>query len=164
MNARFGLKSFEASRHLESVAHRIVWKTIAMSAAQVANATMSSSISRVALARGNASSSRDPIDAVDTDFAARGRDTYARSDELDDFESPRQRRRRGEFQEEVVRFSGVLLSREVGTAMMQAQAMTSRLGPGAVSVQDAERHVSLYEFNQALMGVPEVTTQTGIMH
>jgi hypothetical protein len=164
MNARPGPKSHGASRHIESVAHRIVWKTIAMSAAQVANATMSSPMSRAAAARGSASSRRDPIDAVDTEFAARGRDDFARGDELDDFESPRQRRRRGEFQEEVVRFSGVLLSREVGTAMMQAQAVTSRLGAGVVSVQEAERHVSLYEFNQALMGEPEPSTQNGIMH
>jgi hypothetical protein len=164
MNARPGLKRLGASRHIESVAHRVVWKTTAMSAAQVANSTMSSPISRVAAARGGRTTTLQSIETIDTQFATRGRDDFGRNDEIDDFEALPARRRRGEFQEEVVRFSGVLLSREVGTTMMQAQAAASRQAPGAIAVGEAERNVAMYEFNQSLMGMPEPTNNFGIMH
>lgn len=135
-----------------------------MSAAQVSNATMLSPVARAAQARASVATRFDAVDSINTGLAARGRDGYSRQEEFDDFEAPQPRRRRGEFQEDVVRFSGVLLSREVGTTMMQAQATTSRIGPGSMSVHEAERHVSLYEYNQGLMGAPEVTTDNGLMH
>jgi hypothetical protein len=164
MNARAGAKRTGASRHIESVAHRNVWKTIAMSAAQVINSTMASPAARVALSRGSSATSFQSVDSIDTQFATRGRDDFAAREELDDFEAPQQRRRRGEFQEQVVRFSGVLLSREVGTTMVQAQATASRLGTGMIASGEAERNVAMYEFNQSLMGTPEVTTETGLLH
>jgi hypothetical protein len=164
MNARVGTKRPGASRHIESVAHRIVWKTIAMSAGQVSNSTMMSPASRVAAARGSRMSALQSVDNIDTQFATRGRDDFGRYDELDDFEAPKPRRLRGEFQDEVVRFSGVLLSREVGTTIVQAQVAATRQGALTPSVIEAERNVALYEFNQSLMGQPEVTTDIGLMH
>lgn len=164
MNARPRLKRLGASRHIESVAHRVVWKTTAMSAGQVANSTMSSPVSRVAAARGSRTTTLQNVETIDTQFATRGRDDFGRQDEIDDFEAQPTRRRRGEFQEEVVRFSGVLLSREVGTTMMQAQATASRQAAGITPPSEAERNVAMYEFNQSLMGMPEPTSNFGIMH
>jgi hypothetical protein len=164
MNARMGAKRPSASRHIESVAHRIVWKTIAMSAAQVSNSTLMSPASRVAAARGSRMSSLESVETIDTQFATRGRDDFGRRDELDDFEAPRPRRLRGEFQQQVVRFSGVLLSREVGTTIVQAQVAATRQGAVTPSVGEAERNIAMYEFNQSLMGTPEVTTEIGMMH
>jgi hypothetical protein len=160
----WGLNQPSASRHIESVAHRNVWKTFAMSAAQVINTTMLSPTSRVQTTRGSTATSFQSVDNIDTNLAARGRDDFARGEELDDFDSSLPRRRRSEFQDQVVRFSGVLLSRDVGTTIVQAQAMATRQNAPTLSAGQAERNVEMYEFNQSLMGEPEVTTDNGLMH
>ncbi|MSO97936.1 MAG: hypothetical protein EXR11_06930 [Rhodospirillaceae bacterium] len=135
-----------------------------MSTAQVVNTTMISSAARIARARGSVSTSFQSVDALDTNLAARGRGDFSRRDELDDFEAPTSRPRRGEFQDQVVRFSGVLLSRDVGTTIVQAQAASSRTGSPTIASLQAERNIAEYEFNQSLMGAPLATTETGIVH
>jgi hypothetical protein len=57
----------------------------------------------------------------------------------------------------------VLVSREVGTAIVQAQAAHSGTPP-TVYPAEAERNIAVYEFNQSLMGAPQVTTSVGVMH
>ena len=59
-----------------------------------------------------------------------------------------------------VQFGGIFVTREVGTAIMQAQAQAS-LSAGK-SVPEAERQIRIYEFNQALAGTPEVSTNVGL--
>lgn len=135
-----------------------------MSAAQVINTTMLSPTTRASAARGSSATSFQSVDTIDTNLAARGRDDFARRDELEDFEAPTQRRRHGGFQDQVVRFSGVLLSRDVGTTIVQAQAYATRHAGPTIAAPQAERNVEMYEFNQSLIGEPEVTTDNGLMH
>jgi hypothetical protein len=135
-----------------------------MSAAQVVNTVMMSPAARISQARGSVATGYQSVDSIDTNLAARGRDDFARHDDFSEFETPRPHRRRGEFQDQVVRFAGVLLSRDVGATVMQAQAAASASGASALTPAEAERNVAMYEFNQSLMGTPEVTTQTGMMH
>ena len=135
-----------------------------MSSAQVINTTMSSPASRVNYAQGSGQSTYESVEDVSTNLATRGRDQYAPDAQLDNFEGPPQRRRRGTFQDQVVRFSGVLLSRDVGTTIVQAQAVMTRQGAGLMTTMQAERNVATYEDNQAMFGEPEVTTHIGVMH
>ena len=60
----------------------------------------------------------------------------------------------------MVSFGGVLVSREVGTTIMQAQATTASHVAPPFAVE-AERGVAIYEFNQALMGAAQVITNIG---
>ncbi len=107
----------------------------------------------------------DFVDPLSNAYAPPARDqTPGFEDEhRDDFSNSRRRRRQGgQFQDRVVSFGGVLVSREIGSTIMQAQAAhTSRVvSPMAV---EAERGVAIYEFNQALMGMAQATTDFGIM-
>ena len=83
----------------------------------------------------------------------------------DDFDGYRRRRQYGPFQDRVVSYGGVLVSREVGTTIMQAQAAAAAAANLNTPLQaDAERGIAVYEFNQALMGAAEAVTTTGISH
>ncbi|MBM3515563.1 MAG: hypothetical protein FJX59_17885 [Alphaproteobacteria bacterium] len=135
-----------------------------MSAAFVANATMISNAARAYGVRGLGATGYQTIDAIDTDsFATRARDQFRAPDEAEGRDYARPQSRRGSITDRVVGYGGVLVSREVGTAIVQAQASYSKTPPN-VYPAEAERNIAIYESNQALMGTPQVTTNVGIMH
>jgi len=132
-----------------------------MSTAQVANAGVVGSGPRIPLHRAVASSF-EYVDSLGGTQAAPPRDEWHRfEDETSAFDAhPRQRGYRGPFQEHVVSFGGVLVSREVGAAIMQEQASyTSNTAPPFAA--EAERGIAIYEFNQALMGAAQILTNVG---
>ena len=133
-----------------------------MSTAQVVNSGIVGITARASQPRASVASSSQFVDPLSGAYAPPARDHMPRyDDESDDFETPRRRRRGRGYQEDVVSFGGVLVSREVGTAIMKEQAaLHSR--PGSPFGVDAERSVRTYEYNQALMGTPEVLTDIGI--
>ena len=133
-----------------------------MSTAQVANSGIVGAATRITPSRGAVASSMQFVDPLSGAYAPPARDQAHGFDEQDDFE-PRRRRRRqsGQFQDRVVSFGGVLVSREVGTAIMQAQAASSARTATPFAAE-AERGVAIYEFNQALMGTAEVSTDVGL--
>jgi len=133
-----------------------------MSTAQVANSGIIGPTSRVAQPRHAVASSMEFVDPLSGAYAPPARDqTRGFEDEQEEYVSPRRRRRQGQFLDRVVSFGGVLVSREVGAAIMQAQAAHSArvISPYAV---EAERGTSIYEFNQALMGTAQVVTDVGL--
>ncbi len=133
-----------------------------MSTAQVANTGIVGSSARIPLARHAVASSFDYVDSLGEAYAAPPRDQWHRfEDETDGFDTtPRRRGHHGQFQDQVVSFGGVLVSREVGTMIMQAQAAhTSHVAPPFAV--EAERGIAIYEFNQALMGTAQVVTNVG---
>ncbi|MDX2142952.1 MAG: hypothetical protein SFV19_06335 [Rhodospirillaceae bacterium] len=135
-----------------------------MSTAQVVNATMSSPAVRALNARGSVATGYQNIDEIDTgSMAARGRDEPRSADEGEDFEFVRRKPRRGEFRDGVISFAGVLVSRDVGTTIMQAQASLSN-AEALISPTQAERNIAVYEFNQSLIGAPEAAVSVGVMH
>jgi hypothetical protein len=135
-----------------------------MSTAQVANATMSSPAVRALNARGSVATHYQNVDEIDTgSMAARGRDEPRSAEERDDLEVLRRKPRRGEFQDGVINFAGVLITREMGVTMMQAQASAST-AEALISPTQAERNIAVYEFNQALMGTPVAAVNVGVMH
>ena len=70
---------------------------------------------------------------------------------------PGARQRRAEFQDQVISFGGVLVSLEVGSTIVAAQALNGlRPTPPA----DAERQVANYEFVQSLVGPAVPVTVT----
>ncbi len=135
-----------------------------MSTAQVANSGMIGPAARISQPRHAVASSMDFVDPLAGAYAPPARDqTRGFEDDGEEFNTPRRRRRQGgPFQDHVISFGGVLVSREVGAAIMQAQAArTARTAsPAAV---EAERGIAIYEFNQALMGVAEISTDVGIL-
>lgn len=136
-----------------------------MSTAQVVNSLVASPASRITPMRGGSvATSYQSVEALDTHLAARGRDDFRRFDDMEDFEATRPQFRQNYSHDYAVRFSGVFLSQEVGTTMVQAQAAFSRAAAPTLAASQAERNIAQYEFNQSLMGVPEVTTTTGVMH
>lgn len=133
-----------------------------MSTAQVANSGMVGASPRIPLHRNAIASSFDYVDSLGGTYASPPRDQWHRfEDESESFDTtPRRRGHRGPFQEQVVSFGGVLVSREVGTMIMQAQAAhTANIVPPVAA--EAERGIAIYEFNQALMGAAEVVTNIG---
>lgn len=133
-----------------------------MSTAQVANSGIVGASARISQPRYAVASSSDFVDPVSEAYAAPARDQTPGFDDHADFETPRRRRRQaGPFQDRVVSFGGVLVSREVGTTIMQAQAAQSLRGGGLLAA-DAERGIAVYEFNQALMGAAQVPTDVGL--
>lgn len=133
-----------------------------MSTAQVANTGIVGASPRIPLHRNPVATSLEYVESLGGAYAAPPRDQWHRfEDESEPFDDmPRRRGHRGPFQEQVVSFGGVLVSREVGTTIMQAQAAhTAHITtPFAV---EAERGVAIYEFNQALMGAAQVITSVG---
>ena len=134
-----------------------------MSTAVVANATMISSAARAYGMRSSGATSFQMIDSVDTEsMSTRARDQFRTPDEDDGRDYQRAPARRGGFIDRVVGYGGVLVSREVGTAIVQAQATYSKSEP-TIYPAEAERNIAIYEFNQAMIGAPEVSTNVGIM-
>jgi hypothetical protein len=134
-----------------------------MSTAQVANSGIVGAAARISQPRSAIASSLQSVEALSGTYAAPARDqTLGFDDDQEDFAPQRRRRRHvGQFQDRVVSFGGVLVSREIGTAIMQAQAASSaRSAP--LEAAEAERGVAIYEFNQALMGTAEIATDVGI--
>lgn len=133
-----------------------------MSTAQVANAGMVGGSPRIPLHRNAVSSSFEYVDSLGGAYASPPRDQWHRfEDDSESFDTlPRRRGHRGPFQDQVISFGGVLVSREVGTMMMQAQAAHAANATPPFAAE-AVRGVAVYEFNQALMGAAQVTTTVG---
>lgn len=135
-----------------------------MSTAQVVNSGIVGSAARVSQPRAVASA-MGFVDPLSESFAPPARDQTAGFDnDQEGFaSSPRRRRRQaGPFQDRVVSFGGVLVSQEVGATIMQAQSAYS-LRTSSPLAAEAERGVAVYEFNQALMGKVEVSSDVGLM-
>lgn len=135
-----------------------------MSTAQVSNSGIVGTATRVAQPRNAVASSMQFVDPLSGAYAPPPRDHSAGfDDDQEEFSSSRRRRRQGgPFQDHVVSYGGVLVSHEVGSTIMQAQAAhTAR--PTLPTAVEAERGIALYEFNQALMGVAEIATDVGLM-
>ncbi|MSO73513.1 MAG: hypothetical protein EXQ84_07945 [Rhodospirillaceae bacterium] len=136
-----------------------------MSTAQVANSGMIGATARVSHGRSAVASSTPFVEPLSGAYAPPARDqTPVFDEDFEEFAAPRRRRRvyRAPFQDGVVSFGGVLVSREIGTMMMHAQAATSLRSAPPVAAE-AERSVAIYEFNQALMGAAETTTDIGFL-
>jgi len=135
-----------------------------MSTAQVANSGIIGAAARVAQPRVAVASLVDYVDSLSGAYAPPPREqSYRFEDDPEEF-APRRRRGRqsGPFQDRVVSFGGVLVSREVGATIMQAQAAQSLRNAPPVPVE-AERGIAIYEFNQALMGNAEIATDVGML-
>ena len=135
-----------------------------MSTAQVANSGIVGPTARIAQPRNAVASSIPYVDALAGAYAPPARDqTPGFEDEGEEFSTPRRRRRHGgPFQDHVISFGGVLVSREVGATIMQAQAARSAR-TGTPMAAEAERGIAIYEFNQALMGAAEISTNVGLL-
>lgn len=133
-----------------------------MSTAQVANTGMVGAGTRIALSRGPVASTYEYVDSLGETYASPPRDQWHRfDDEAAPFEDmPRRRGHHGRFQDQVVSFGGVLVSREIGAAIMQVQAARSANVVPPFGLE-AERGVAVYEFNQALMGAAQAITSVG---
>jgi hypothetical protein len=132
-----------------------------MSTAQVTNAGISSGPTRVAR-RYPVEANFDPVEPVIGSYAAPARDQTPRyADDGQEFDNRRRNSSYGPFQDRVVSFGGVLVSQEVGTAVMHAQSAAASRGTLPVAVE-AERSVAAYEFNQALMDKAHVLTSIGL--
>ena len=130
--------------------------------AQVANTGIVGSASRIAPSRQAVASSSEFVDPISGAFAPPTHDQASRFDDNnDDFESPKRRRRYNPYQDQVVSFGGVLVSREVGATIMKEQAAQATRG-GFNFGNDAERSIAIYEFNQSLMGAAETLSDNGI--
>ena len=126
-----------------------------MSTALVSSTTLAPATARV----GNATSFTY-VDPLEHSLGAQPGDQAIRYDERwqdlqGQGQQPEHRQRPVPFQ-----FGGIFVTREVGTAMMQAQAQASL--PTAKSIPEAERQIRIYEYNQALAGTPEVSTNIGM--
>lgn len=120
--------------------------------AQVSNLTMVGSASRLSRALATAGAVRpQQVDGVDGSAAAPARDETGPSTGFDRYESGPSRRRPNVTADMVVSFGGVLISREVGATIMQAQATSANYSPLPI---EAERQIANYEFAQSLMGPP----------
>ena len=97
-------------------------------------------------------------------FAPSSYDHPRYDDEADSFETPRRRQRYRPYQDHVVSFGGVLVSREVGATIMKEQAALAARGDLGFGAGDAERSIRIYEFNQSLMGVAEAVTDIGVSY
>jgi hypothetical protein len=130
--------------------------------AQVANTGIVGSASRIAPSRQIGASSSGFIDPMSGAFAPPTQDQSSRFDDSEEsFERPRRRQRYNPYQDQVVSFGGVLVSREVGATIMKEQAAQGARG-GLAFGNDAERSIAIYEFNQSLMGAAETLTDNGI--
>jgi hypothetical protein len=118
--------------------------------AQVANATLVGSAARVARAYG--ASTRPQVDGTWGANAAPGRDQASAYGDDGGRWEPGARARRAEFQDQVISFGGVLVSLDVGAAIVQAQASN---GLYPTPPADAERQVANYEYAQSLVGPAE---------
>ena len=133
-----------------------------MSTAQVANAGIVSGPTRVAQ-RLPVASTFETVEPIVGSYAAPARDDNPHFvDDRHGFDDRRRQTPYGPFRDRVVSFGGVLVSREVGTAIMHAQSTAGSRSalPPAV---EAERNVAIYEFNQSLMGRAQALTNIGLI-
>jgi hypothetical protein len=135
-----------------------------MSTAQVINSGIVGPVGRAVHPRGAASSSGfvDPLaEAFSTPARGQAREYEEDFDSGDHY--LRRRRRYTPYQDPVVSFGGVLVSREVGATIMQVQASLAGREPALLGAE-AERGIAIYEFNQSLMGAAQVVTEVGLSH
>ncbi|MBX7200147.1 MAG: hypothetical protein K1X51_12330 [Rhodospirillaceae bacterium] len=132
--------------------------------AQVANTGIVGSTTRVMHPRMAVASASEFVDPMAGAFAPPSYGNPRYDDEADSFETPRRRRRYSPYQDQVVSFGGVLVSREVGATIMKEQAAQAARGGLAFGASDTERSVRIYEFNQSLMGVAEAVTDVGVTY
>jgi hypothetical protein len=132
-----------------------------MSTALVASSSIAPATARVAQARVGNATSFTYVDPLEHSIGARPGDQAVRYDERWQDLYGHERRRSDERPHNTVHFGGIFVSREVGTAIMQAQAQAS-LPKGRTSTTEAENQIKIYEFNQALAGTPEASTTNGI--
>ena len=131
-----------------------------MSTAQVSNAGIVGSASRISTPRASSASGSEYVDPVAGAFAPPTQDQASRFDDADSLETPRRRQRYNPYHDQVVSFGGVLVSREVGATIMKEQAAVQARG-GLNVGNDAERSIAIYEFNQSLVGVAEAVPDDG---
>jgi hypothetical protein len=133
-----------------------------MSTAQVANSGIVGLTSRISQPRNAVASSMQFVDPLSGAYAPPARDQAREfDDDQEHGDQYRRRRRSREYNDQVVSFGGVLVSREVGATIMQAQAAHGARTTAPFAAE-AERGIAIYEFNQALMGAAEVTTDVGL--
>lgn len=118
--------------------------------AQVANAALVGSAARISRAFG--ASSRPLVEQSQGASAAPGREGANPFEDVASRFEPGSRRRRAEFQDQVVSFGGVLVSQDVGNTIVEAQ---SQNGLYPTPPAEAERQVANYEFVQSLFGPAE---------
>ncbi|MBT4740807.1 MAG: hypothetical protein HN793_13410 [Rhodospirillaceae bacterium] len=132
-----------------------------MSTALVSSTTLAPATARVSSVRVGDATSLAYVDALGTSVGARPGDQSVRYDERwSDLQQQHQQPGYGQQRDRTVRFGGIFVSREVGTAIMQAQAQASL--PKTSSIPEAEKQIRVYEFNQSLVGTPQATTSIGI--
>lgn len=120
--------------------------------AHVSNLAMVGSAARLSRALAVAGSMRDQVDRLEGSSAAPARDEAGPPGQ-DRYESGPSSRRPLLTADRVVSFGGVLVSREVGATIMQAQALN---GSFVLPPIEAGRQIANYEFAQSLAGPPEV--------
>jgi len=127
--------------------------------AHVSNLTMAGSAGRVTRGGGLSGVVHNQVDALDGASAAPARDQTERFEyyEREGRAVIPRRYGYGAVMDGVVGFGSVLVSQEVGAAIMKAQALYGSALPPPV---EAERQIANYEFAQSLMGPPEVMQQT----
>lgn len=131
-----------------------------MSTAFVASTTLAPATARVAQARVGNATSFTYVDPLEQSLGARPGDEAVRYDERWQDVHP-QKEQSGQGRRDIpVQFGGIYVTREVGTTIMQAQAQASM--PQNKSATEAETQIRVYEYNQALAGTPEVTTNLGM--
>ncbi|NKB45294.1 MAG: hypothetical protein GKS03_13560 [Alphaproteobacteria bacterium] len=131
-----------------------------MSTALVSSTSLAPATARVSSVRVGNATSFAYVDALGTSVGARPGDQSVRYDERWSDLQQHGQPGYGEQRDQTVKFGGIFVSREVGTAIMQAQVQASL--PKAPSIPEAEKQIRVYEFNQSLAGTPQVTTTVGV--
>jgi hypothetical protein len=133
-----------------------------MSTALVSSTTLAPATARVAQARVGNATSFSYVDPLENSLGTQAGDHAIRYDERwQDLRGQEDHPSRQGRREQPTQFGGIFVSREVGTAIMQAQAQAS-LPKAKSSASEAEQHIRIYEFNQSLAGTPEVSTTIGL--
>jgi hypothetical protein len=131
-----------------------------MSTALVSSTTLAPATARVASVRVGNATSFGQVDALGTTVGARPGDEAVQYDERWKNLRGQEEPAFGQERDGNIKFGGIFVSREVGTAMMQAQVQASL--PKSSSIPEAEKQIRVYEFNQSLAGTPEASTSVGI--
>lgn len=131
-----------------------------MSTALVSSTTLAPATARVSSVRVGNATSFEYVDPIGTSVGTRPGDQSARYDERWEDLRGQGQQGYGRDQDRSVKFGGIYVSREVGTAIMQAQIQASL--PKTSSIPEAEKQIRVYEFNQSLAGKPEASTGVGI--
>lgn len=133
-----------------------------MSTALVSSTTLAPATARVAQARVGNATSFSYVDPLENSLGTQAGDHAIRYDERwQDLQGQQDQPSRQRQRDQQAQFGGIFVSREVGAAIMQAQAQAS-LPQGRSSATEAQNNIRIYEFNQSLAGTPEVTTTIGL--